>query len=54
MPGSEHKGDMYGDHLVEMTTDGRLVREYRLWEQLDSGNRPDNRDSGAARRLEQW
>ena len=35
MPGSEHNGDMYGDHLVEMSTDGRLLREYRLWEQLD-------------------
>jgi len=35
MPGTEHNGDMYGDHLVEMTTDGRMLREYRLWEQLD-------------------
>jgi len=35
MPGTEHNGDMYGDRLVEMTTDGRLVREYRLWEELD-------------------
>jgi Arylsulfotransferase (ASST) len=35
MPGTEHNGDMYGDHLAEMTTDGRLLREYRLWEQLD-------------------
>src|SRR5213078_295341 len=35
MAGTEHNGDMYGDLLVEMTTTGRLVREYRLWEELD-------------------
>lgn len=35
MPGSEHNGDMYGDNLVEITTDGRLVRNYPLWQQLD-------------------
>ena len=26
---------MYGDYLLEMTTDGRHVWEYRLWEHLD-------------------
>ncbi len=35
LAGSEHRGEMYGDTLVELTTDGRLVREYRVWEQLD-------------------
>jgi hypothetical protein len=35
MPGSEHHGIMYGDRLVEMTTDGRIVWEYPTWEHLD-------------------
>ena len=35
MPGTEHHGAMYGDSLVEMTTDGRIVWEYRTWEHLD-------------------
>jgi Arylsulfotransferase (ASST) len=35
MPGTEHHGAMYGDRLVEMTTDGRIVWEYRIWEHLD-------------------
>ena len=35
MPGTEHHGTMYGDRLVEMTTDGRIVWEYRTWEHLD-------------------
>ena len=35
MPGSEHHEAMYGDCLVEMTTDGRIVWEYRTWEHLD-------------------
>ena len=35
MPGTEHNGEMYGDYLVEMTTDGRIVWEYRTWEHLD-------------------
>jgi hypothetical protein len=33
--GTEHNGDMYGDLLVEMTTDGRCVWEYKTWEHLD-------------------
>jgi len=32
--GTEHHGDMYGDYLVEMTTAGRSVWEYRVWEHL--------------------
>ncbi len=35
MPGTEHDGEMYGDYLVEITTDGRIVWEYRTWEHLD-------------------
>jgi hypothetical protein len=35
MPGTEHNGEMYGDYLVEMTTDGRIVWEWRSWEHLD-------------------
>lgn len=33
--GTEHNGEMYGDYLVELTTDGRPVWEYRFWEHLD-------------------
>jgi arylsulfotransferase ASST len=35
MPGTEHKGEMYADYLVEITTDGRIVWEWRSWEHLD-------------------
>lgn len=35
-PGSEQPGGgMDGDYLVEMTTDGRVVWEWRAWEHLD-------------------
>ena len=34
-PGSEHDGVMYGDYLVEMTTAGDVVWEWRSWEHLD-------------------
>ena len=34
-PGTEHNGDMYADYLVEMTTDGRVVWDWRTWEHLD-------------------
>src|SRR5262249_52431693 len=33
--GSEHDGVMYGDYLVEMTTSGQQVWEWRSWEHLD-------------------
>ena len=33
--GTEHNGEMYGDYLVEMTTGGRVVWEWRSWEYLD-------------------
>jgi hypothetical protein len=35
MPGTEHNGEMYGDYLVEMTTGGKVVWEWRAWEHLD-------------------
>ncbi len=35
IPGSEHNGEMYADYLVEMTTDGRAVWEWRSWQHLD-------------------
>jgi hypothetical protein len=34
-PGSEHHGQMHADYLVEMTTDGQMVWEWRSWEHLD-------------------
>jgi len=34
-PGSEHEGKMHADYLVEMTTDSRVVWEWRSWEHLD-------------------
>jgi hypothetical protein len=33
--GTEHHGTMYGDYLVEMTTAGSVVWEFRTWEHLD-------------------
>ena len=35
IPGTEHNGEMYGDYLVEMTTNGKVVWEWRTWEHLD-------------------
>lgn len=35
IPGTEHEGQMYGDYLVEMTTVGQTVWEWRSWEHLD-------------------
>jgi len=35
MPGTEHNGVMHADYLVEMTTDGKSVWEWRTWEHLD-------------------
>jgi hypothetical protein len=37
-PGTEEKGRMWGDYLVEMTKDGRTVWEWRTWEHLDPAN----------------
>jgi len=33
--GSEHEGDIHADYLVEMTTAGETVWEWRSWEHLD-------------------
>src|SRR2546426_9312333 len=35
IPGTEREGQMYADYLVELTTDGRVVWEWRSWEHLD-------------------
>ena len=35
LAGSEHDGTIYGDYLVEMTTTGQVVWEWRSWEHLD-------------------
>jgi hypothetical protein len=40
MPGTEHDGDMYGDYLLELTTDGRTVWKWRAWEHLDPHDDP--------------
>jgi hypothetical protein len=34
-PGTEEKGKIWADYLVEMTKDGRTVWEWRSWEHLD-------------------
>lgn len=35
MAGTEYRGDMYGDYLIEMTTAGQTVWKYPIWEHLD-------------------
>jgi outer membrane protein assembly factor BamB len=35
MPGTEHNGEIYADYLVEMTTGGQIVWQWRTWEHLD-------------------
>jgi hypothetical protein len=35
MVGTEHNDEMYGDYLVEMTTKGRILWQWRSWEHLD-------------------
>ncbi len=35
IPDTEHEGTMYGDYLVEMTTEGHVIWEWRSWEHLD-------------------
>lgn len=35
MPGTEHNGEMYADYLVEMTTEGQILWEWRSWEHFD-------------------
>jgi len=51
MPGTEHNGEMYADYLVEMTTAGQVVWEWRSWEHLD----PENDGITAVQeRREEW
>src|SRR4030095_7012640 len=40
LPGTEANGTMYADYLVEMTTGGRIVWEWRSWEHLDPAAYP--------------
>ena len=41
LPGSEHDGDrINGDYLLERTTDGKTVWEWRAWEHMDPGAFP--------------
>jgi hypothetical protein len=35
VPGSEWQGEMHADYLVELTTAGEIVWEWRSWEHLD-------------------
>jgi hypothetical protein len=35
LPGTEHNGEMYGDYLVELTTSGQIMWEWRTWDHLD-------------------
>ena len=35
LPGTEHNGNIYADYLIEMTTSGQVVWEWRSWEHLD-------------------
>ncbi len=37
IPGTEDNGNMYADYMVEMTTGGQTVWEWRVWEHLDPG-----------------
>jgi len=34
LPGSEEQGQIYGDYIVEVTTDGKIVWEWRTWDYL--------------------
>jgi Arylsulfotransferase (ASST) len=40
LPGSEADGKIYADYLVEMTTSGEIVWEWRSWEYLDPETHP--------------
>jgi hypothetical protein len=40
LPGSEAQGVIYADYLVEMTTAGETVSEWRSWEHLDPETHP--------------
>jgi len=40
LPGTEANGNIYADYLVEMTTDGQTVWEWRTWEHLEPAKYP--------------
>ena len=40
LPGTEANGVIYADYLVEMTTGGQVVWEWRSWEHLDPAAHP--------------
>ena len=40
LPGTEVNGKILSDYLVEMTTDGQTVWEWRTWEHLDPATHP--------------
>ena len=50
LPGTENNGDMYADYLLEMTTAGKVVWEWRSWEHLDPEK--DHIDYAAEHRAE--
>jgi hypothetical protein len=51
MPGTEHQGKMHADYLVEMTTEGLAVWEWRSWEHLDPER---DRITAVQERREEW
>lgn len=51
MAGTERNGEMYADYLVEMTTDGHVVWEWRSWEHLDPET---DRITAIQERREEW
>jgi hypothetical protein len=40
LPGTEATGTIYADYLVEMTTRGEVVWEWRSWDHLDPADYP--------------
>lgn len=51
MPGTEHNGEMYADYLVEMTTAGQVVWQWRSWDHLDPET---DRITAIQERREEW
>jgi hypothetical protein len=50
LAGTEHDGEMYADYVLEMTTAGEVVWEWRTWEHLDP--KEDHIDYAAELRAE--
>lgn len=51
MVGTEHNGEMDGDCLIEMTTDGRIIWQWRSWEHFDPET---DRITAEQERREEW